>query len=151
MTFAPLPQPNMPQDAPAYDRPGWVPPYPQYPSGSPAVPHLSAPPAPPFAPYGFSPYHAPPVVRRTSPDATISLIAGIAAWMFVPFLGAVIAVIFGVRARRQIREARGLLDGEGMATVGLVLGGLQLVGFALIVFAGLLALVVGFGMLMGAH
>lgn len=145
MTFAPPPVP-MPQDAPAYDRPGWVPPPPYLhaPPGGPAAPH-------PYALYGFHPPYAPPVVRRTSPDAAISLIAGVAGWLFVPFLGAVVAVVFGVRARRRIREAHGLLDGEGIATVGLVLGGLQLVGFALLVFAGLLALAVGVGMFIGSR
>ncbi len=159
MTFAPMTQPQVPQDAPAYDRPGWVPPppyppYPPYPVGGTYAPQSYAPPAPVhYAPYGFHPPYpyAPPMPRRTSPDAAISLIAGVAAWVFVPLLGAVIAVVFGVRARRQIREARGTLDGAGMATVGLVLGGLQLVGFALLILMGVLALAVGFGMFVGSR
>lgn len=148
----------LPQDAPDFGRPGWVPPpYPAYPAFPPPGEHTTnavawypaahTPPPPPVPGYAYDayarPYAAPPA-RRTCTDATISLVAGAAAWVFVPFLGAVIAVIFGMRARRQIRAAGGTLDGDGMALVGLILGWAQLA--LTVALTVLLLLVVAFGL-----
>jgi ABC-type phosphate transport system permease subunit len=38
------------------------------------------------------------------------------------FIPAVLAVVFGVRARNRIDQSNGQLTGRGMATAGLVLG-----------------------------
>lgn len=139
-----------PQDAPDFGRPGWVPPaYPAHPAHPPTTHDAAQYPATPAPAPGFvyhpyaRPYFAPPV-PRTCTDATISLIAGAAAWLFVPLLGAVIAVVFGIRARRQIRAAGGTLDGDGMALVGLILGWTQIV--LMLALTALLLLVAAFGL-----
>jgi len=68
-------------------------------------------------------YPAPqPVVSRTSSMAIISLISGIAGWLGIFGLGGLLAVIFGYLARGEIRNSRGTLTGEGLATAGLILG-----------------------------
>ena len=76
--------------------------------------------------------------------AIASLISGILAWVFLPVIGAIVAVITGHMARKEIREANGQLSGEGMALVGLILGYAQLAAAALGIcaFVGILFLAV---------
>jgi len=67
------------------------------------------------------------VYPRTSSLAIVSLIFGILAYVFLPFVGALIAVICGHSARSEIRRAPpGSLDGDGLALAGLILGWIQL-------------------------
>lgn len=68
----------------------------------------------------------PPAIPQTSTMATVSLVTGIASWVIVPLIGAIVAVITGHMARKEIRESGGQLTGDGLATAGLVLGYLQL-------------------------
>lgn len=49
--------------------------------------------------------------------------------------GAVLALVFGYRARRQIRDSAGRTTGSGLATVGIVLGW---IGVAIVVAGGIL-------------
>jgi len=74
----------------------------------------------------YSPTGTPAATPERSSLALISLIAGIATWVLLPVIGAIVAVITGHRARREIRDSMEQLTGNGMATVGLVLGYLQL-------------------------
>ncbi len=88
-----------------------------------------APPAPPaVAPYRAHPPFRPP--GPTNSNATASLVCGVVGFMTLgvtsPF-----AIVFGHVAKRQIRE-RGE-QGDGMATGGLVLGYLAVVGWVLFV------------------
>jgi hypothetical protein len=76
----------------------------------------------------------------------LSLVFGIASWVALPFLGAVVAVVCGHIARAEIRRAApGTVQGEGMALAGLILGYVHLaliLLFALgvvLVLAGLVA------------
>lgn len=68
----------------------------------------------------------PPVAAQTSTMAIVSLIAGILSWFMLPVVGAVVAVITGNMAKKEIRASGGLLTGDGLATAGLVLGWIQL-------------------------
>jgi hypothetical protein len=66
--------------------------------------------------------------RSTCTLAVVSLCFGIAAWTVFPFFGAIVAVICGHLARREIRQTLSEpLDGDGFAVAGLVLGYAQLV------------------------
>ncbi len=67
------------------------------------------------------------VIPRTSTAAVLSLVFGILCWFVLPFVGALVAVICGHTARSEIRRApRGVIEGEGLATAGLILGWLHL-------------------------
>ncbi|HWG66705.1 MAG TPA: DUF4190 domain-containing protein [Rhodanobacteraceae bacterium] len=85
------------------------------------------------------------VYPRTSSLAIVSLIFGILAYVFLPFVGALIAVICGHSARSEIRRAPpGSLNGDGLALAGLILGWIQLaftaiavVFFVLVLFGAL--------------
>ena len=78
---------------------------------------------------------------RTNSLAVASLVSGILSWLLCPFLGAVLAVIFGHVARGQIKQSGE--GGGGMAIAGLVLGyvnlGLTVLGIVIwiFLFAGL--------------
>ena len=64
---------------------------------------------------------------RTSGTAIASLIFGIVAWVGLPVVGALVAVICGHVARSEIRRMPpGTIDGDGMAIAGLILGYVQL-------------------------
>jgi hypothetical protein len=76
--------------------------------------------------YPQYPQVPPTMLTQNSTLAIVSLIAGIASWVLIPFIGAVVAVITGHMAKKEIRQSVGRLTGDGMATAGLVLGYIQL-------------------------
>jgi hypothetical protein len=73
-----------------------------------------------------APVMMPPMYRRDSSLAIASLICSLAGWVFLPFFGALAAVITGHLAKKEIRESHGQLGGDGMAIAGLILGYTQL-------------------------
>lgn len=94
----------------------------------------------------------PGVPARESPLAVVSLASGILCWFLLPVIGAVVAVVTGVSARREIRAAQGAVGGWNMATIGLWLGAIHLglVALAILTVVGLiLAGVVGLAFLTG--
>jgi hypothetical protein len=104
-------------------------------SGS-AAPYQPPPVATPYSPPAPQSYQpAQPVYMQVSPpastSATVSLVFGILAWVILPIIGAVVAIIAGHMARNEIRASGGQLGGAGYATAGLVLGYIQLVLMAL--------------------
>lgn len=85
-------------------------------------------------------------VSTTSSLAVLSLVFGIAAWLMLPFVGALVAIVCGHMARGELRRAPpGSVDGDGMALAGLVLGYLQL---ALIVTGVVLLWMLVWGLLL---
>ena len=79
-----------------------------------------APPPPPPAPE-----------KRVSYWAIISLIAGLLNFKFPPF-GAIAALITGYVAKNEIKKSNDTIEGNGLATAGIVLGWVGIV-FSLIV------------------
>jgi hypothetical protein len=85
-----------------------------------------------------------PAGARTNTLAVVSLAAGIGSFFahVVPFLGgftiALVAVITGYMARRQIRETGE--GGMGIATAGMIIGIAHLVLVVVLVFAVLIAI-----------
>jgi hypothetical protein len=82
------------------------------------------------------------VYPRTSSLAIVSLIFGILAYIFLPGIGALVAVICGHSARSEIRRAPpGTVEGDGLALAGLILGWIQFIcGIIALGFLILLAL-----------
>jgi Domain of unknown function (DUF4190) len=70
----------------------------------------------------------PPVSRRTNTLAIASLVLGV---VWCGGIGSVLAVILSAQARRSIRGSGGTESGEGLATAGLVLGIVGIVGAVL--------------------
>jgi len=82
---------------------------------------------------------ASPAPSRISPLAIASVVFGALSWMTLPVLGAIAAVVTGHLARGEIERSGGLLGGREFATVGLILGYVQL---GLVLFAAMLFLMV---------
>ncbi len=91
--------------------------------------------------------YPPPQRNTTSSLAIVSLVFGVLAWVMLPFVGALVAVICGHLARGEIRRAPvdQRLEGDGMAVAGLVLGYVQLTLSVLLVVFVIVMLVFGFG------
>lgn len=89
-------------------------------------------------------YYPTPVTTSTS--AVISMICGILGWLGFFGLGGILAIIFGHIAKNEIRNGRGMVTGNGMATAGLVLGYLNVIlsvlsiCLSVLVFAGAITL-----------
>jgi hypothetical protein len=88
----------------------------------------------------------PGVLAADSPLAIASLATGILCWFVLPFVGAVVAVVTGIKARREIRASGGAIGGWTMATVGLWSGAIHLMLFAVVAlfFCALAVAGVGF-------
>jgi predicted metal-binding membrane protein len=67
-------------------------------------------------------YGAPAPSVPTSGVAVAALVLGISGLTVLPFLGSVLALIFGYMARNQIRRRPEALRGEGLAVAGIVAG-----------------------------
>jgi len=85
-------------------------------------------------------YAYPYATQHTNSMSIASLVSGILAWLLCPFLGGVLAVIFGHVARNQIKQSGEA--GGGMAIAGLVLGYANL-GVTVLGFIAWIFLVVG--------
>ena len=73
--------------------------------------------------------------QRTSGYAIASLILGIAGFVVFPIVPSILAVVFGQKAREELRREP-TLGGEGLATAGIVLGwvGIGIVGLLVLVW-----------------
>lgn len=78
--------------------------------------------------YSGGSYQAQP----NSTMALISLISGILGLTLIPIIGSIVALITGYMAKQEIRDSAGIVEGDGLATIGIVLGwigvGLTIVG-----------------------
>ena len=93
---------------------------------------------PPAEPVAYTP--APPVVPGTAPSngmGVASLVFGIVQWFCLPFIGSILAIVFG---RIGINKAkRGEATNGGMAKAGFWLG---IVGLVLSVIGGIITAIV---------
>jgi len=91
----------------------------------------------------------PGVPARDNPMAVVSLATGILCWVVLPVVGAVVAVVTGILARREIRAAQGAVGGWNLATIGLWLGAIHLglVALAILTVVGLIIAGVGLAFL----
>ena len=132
---------SYPPGPPSEDQPTPENPYP----GGPAQPGppYGAPGYPPQPGYGQSPYGQLPA---TNGKATASLITGIATLVFslccLGFLG-VIAIVLGVKARKEIRLSAGAQSGDGLALGGIVTGAVAVLASTLLVVIVLVAIASG--------
>ena len=69
-----------------------------------------------------SSYNATSMPVQTSSLAIVSLVSGLASWFVLPLIGALIAVVTGHMAKKEIRESAGRVSGVEMANAGLILG-----------------------------
>lgn len=102
----------------------------------------AVPPAPAVTPPPvFPPPRPRSVAAKTSGWAVASLVLGILSFLCLPFVAAIVAIIFGALARSDIKRSRGEVGGSGLATAGIVLGVVNL-SLLLIFVAGMVPWVV---------
>jgi len=70
----------------------------------------------------YQPYFVAP---RTSGFAIASLVLGI---LWFAGVGAILAIIFGYSANKEIQQSNGTIQGQGLATAGIILGWIGVVG-----------------------
>ncbi len=114
-----------------------MPPTPVGPQPTTPVPHYLPAPGQPMA-----------VGRPTNQLAIVSLAAGIASFAILPLIGAIVAIITGHMARRQIRETGEA--GDGLALAGIILGYVHLALLALVIVVALALVLLGIGILAAA-
>lgn len=113
------PEPYQGQGAPAQPDASY-PQYPQYPGGyAPAPPQY-----PSYATPAYPGYYAGPMPQSTNGMAIASLVCSISGFIIFPLIGAVLGVIFGHIALKQIKVSQE--QGHGMALAGLVMGYIQI-------------------------
>ncbi len=71
----------------------------------------------------------------TSTTAVVSLCFGVASWVLLPMLAALVAIVTGHMARGEIRRSQGALQGDGLALTGLILGYVNLLLGVLVILA----------------
>ncbi len=123
--------PNQPDQTPQPHIAGQAPP-------SPPAPRAAAPPAFVAQPaYGqpYPHYYAPPV-QKTNGLSIASLVLGLLPICFG--ITSILAIIFGLVARGQIKRSNGAEGGDGMAIAGVILGGIGVV-LAIVWFAVILS------------
>jgi hypothetical protein len=107
----------------------------------------------PLGPSG--PWYTPSAASRTNTLAVVSLVAGIGSFFahIVPGVGgftvALIAVVTGFIARRQIKETGE--QGMGLATAGMIIGIVHLALLGLLVIALIFAIFVFGAVMFGMH
>jgi hypothetical protein len=107
---------------------------------------MSYPPEPPPGPgygygYGYGQPYGPPMAV-TNGKATASLVTGIASlvlsWCCGLGLVGIVAIVVGVKARKEIENSGGTQQGDGLALGGIVTGAIAAVlGLLFLVLIGL--------------
>ncbi len=59
---------------------------------------------------------------KTSGLAIASLVCSIAGLFMCLFIGQILGIVLGYKARREIKEAAGALEGDGLASAGIIIG-----------------------------
>lgn len=86
------------------------------------------PPAPPPPP-GFDYGDGVPAV--TASKATGALVCGIIGLLLCGIVLGPVAIYLGTQAKKEIRSSNGRLKGDGMATAGIVMGIIAVIGFVI--------------------
>lgn len=97
--------------------------------------------------FGYGSPYTPPPPAPTNGKAVASLITGLASlvlfWACGLGLAGIVAVVLGMKARKDIKASGGLQEGDGLAIGGIATGALAAVLAALTLAVLILALVAG--------
>jgi hypothetical protein len=92
-------------------------------SQQPYPPTYEQPPAYAYPPPSAYPGYAGPMPPKTSGMAIASLVLSLVGFFWIlPVIGPVLGVIFGHMALGEIKRSGGMIEGQGLAIAGLVIG-----------------------------
>ena len=80
--------------------------------------------------------------RETNGSAIVSVVLGV---LWFAGIGSLLALVFGYRARREIKNSAGSQKGSGLATAGIILGWIGIAILAIVVVGGALTIVMDAG------
>ena len=80
--------------------------------------------------------------RETNGSAIVAVVLGV---LWFAGIGSLLALVFGYRARREIKNSAGSQKGSGLATAGIILGWIGIAILAIVVVGGALTIVVDAG------
>jgi hypothetical protein len=80
-----------------------------------------------------------PRAQTTSGEAIAALVLGICGLFVLPFIGPLLALVFGYRGRAEADRSRGRVGGRGMAVAGIALGWIGLAIDAFWIYMALFA------------
>jgi hypothetical protein len=126
------------QSAPPPGAPSATPPAAGYPQAPTAYPAQPTPGYPQPAAYGAQPYGY-AAAPATNSNATIALVCAALSWFMCPLVLAIVGVVFGRKAQREIAESGGTQGGEGLAKAAVIISWIN-IGFWL--FFGLIYVVI---------
>lgn len=109
---------------------------PQYPGGYAPTPQY-----PPYSTPEYPSYYAGPMAQSTNGMAIASLACSIASFFVAPIIGAILGVIFGHIALKQIALSQE--QGHGMAMAGLIIGYIHLALGVLAILLVIVFIIVG--------
>ncbi len=95
------------------------------------------------------PYY-PPAPTQTSTWAIISLVGGILGWLGFFGIGGLVAIICGHVAKNEIKKSGGTVTGGGMATAGLILGYINVIGTIIAIILAIVLPLMGIALCGGA-
>src|SRR4249920_3763147 len=77
--------------------------------------------------------------RETNGSAIVSVVLGV---LWLAGIGSLLALVFGYRARREIKNTAGSQKGSGLSTAGIILGWIGIAILAIVVVGGALTIAV---------
>jgi hypothetical protein len=80
--------------------------------------------------------------RETNGSAIVSVVLGV---LWFAGIGSLLALVFGYKARREIKNSAGSQKGSGLATAGIILGWIGIAILAIVVVGGALTIAVDAG------
>ena len=80
--------------------------------------------------------------RETNGSAIVAVVLGV---LWFAGIGSVLALVFGYRGRREIKNSAGTQKGSGLATAAIILGWIGIAILAIVVVGGALTIVVDAG------
>lgn len=83
-------------------------------------------------PEGFGAFQG---IQLTDTSAVLAIALAVSSWIILPIVGAIAALIFASKARRNIKRSNGQLTGTNLATAAQVIAGANIVAGIVVIWA----------------
>lgn len=83
-------------------------------------------------PSGFGAFQG---IQLTDTSAVLAIALAVSSWIILPIVGAIAALIFASKAKRNIKRSNGQLAGTNLATAAQVIAGANIVAGIVVIWA----------------